>query len=170
MRHSPTLVCPKGDSRLRDTSRPFLQMPFPADLVRRPTSLATSAAAISSPVIAAPLASAAPGTSTASAAIRVHLRGSVTLSLPALPPMRARSLTRTQGRADDPPLFPAPRWSPSGSQPPSSASGFEIEAHACDAMADLGVIPRGKRRRRLEGQGRGIRRGPHRRDRGGDQA
>ena len=38
---------------------------------------------------------------------------------------------------------------------------YEIEAHACEAMADLGVIPARKRRGRVEGQGRRIRRRPH---------
>jgi len=41
-------------------------------------------------------------------------------------------------------------WSP---RDPSSASGSRSKAHAANAMADLGVIPREKCRGCLEGQG-----------------
>ena len=36
---------------------------------------------------------------------------------------------------------------------------FEIEAHACDAQAELGVIPKANAHRRLESQKRNIQRG-----------
>ena len=40
------------------------------------------------------------------------------------------------------PRYSAPRWSPSGSRRRGSKIWFEIEAHACDALAELGVIPK----------------------------
>ena len=47
---------------------------------------------------------------------------------------------------------------------------YEIEAHAGDAMADLGVIPRENAEAVWKAQGRRVRRRPHRRDRGRDAA
>ena len=48
---------------------------------------------------------------------------------------------------------------------------FEIEAHAADAMAELGIIPKERRAENLgEGQRRQVRRRPHRRDRARGQA
>ena len=48
---------------------------------------------------------------------------------------------------------------------------FEIEAHACDALAELGVIPDGGRQDHLgKGRRRDIRRRADRRDRARDQA
>ncbi len=48
---------------------------------------------------------------------------------------------------------------------------FEIEAHAADAQAELGVIPKEAAKTDLgQGQGRDLRRRPDRRDRARDQA
>ena len=48
---------------------------------------------------------------------------------------------------------------------------FEIEAHASDCLAELGVVPKAAAPKHLgKGQGCRLRRGPHRRDRGGHQA
>ncbi len=48
---------------------------------------------------------------------------------------------------------------------------FEIEAHACDALAEIGVIPKESAENDLgQGRERHIRRRPHRRDRARDQA
>ena len=48
---------------------------------------------------------------------------------------------------------------------------FEIEAHAAAAMAEIGVIPQGRRQGHLgQGQQGHVRHRPHRRDRAGDQA
>jgi adenylosuccinate lyase len=46
---------------------------------------------------------------------------------------------------------------------------FEIEAHACDAQAELGVIPEDAAKTVWDGGGR-VRRGAHRRDRARNQA
>ena len=47
---------------------------------------------------------------------------------------------------------------------------FEIEAHACDAQAALGVIPKANAEAVWRAKDVHLRRGPHRRDRGRDQA